>query len=112
MMTKEGAPPVTDYRDYYLSNLEGYLLGQVRTNFQQFSFLSASEFFCIVIWKANRAKSKIARKLLRESDCGSLDEAVRKLTEDIAQAGSAEARMRVLVEEWKFWLPMASAILT
>ena len=103
---------MTEYQKYYLSNLEGYLLKQVCPRFQQLGFLSASEFFCIVIWKANRAKSKIARKLLRESDCGSLDEAVRKLTEDIAQAGSAEARMRVLVEEWKFWLPMASAILT
>jgi hypothetical protein len=103
---------VTDYRDYYLSNLEGYLLKQVCPRFQQFGFLSASEFFCIVIWKANRAKSKIARKLLRESGCNSLDEAVRKLTEDIARAGTAEARMRVLVENWKFWLPMASAILT
>jgi hypothetical protein len=31
---------MTDYRDYYLSNLEGYLLGQVRTNFLQLGFLS------------------------------------------------------------------------
>jgi hypothetical protein len=103
---------VTDYRNYYLSNLECHLLEQVRPNFLQLGFLSASEFFCIVIWKANRAKSKIARNLLRESGCNSLDEAVRKLTEEIAQAGTAEARMWVLVEKWKFWLPMASAILT
>ncbi|SRR6266702_85878 len=103
---------MTDYRDYYLSNLEGYLLGQVRTNFLQLGYLSASEFFCIVIWKANRAKSKIARKLLRDSGCNSLDQAVHKLTEDVAQAGTAEARMRVIVEKWKFGLPMASAILT
>jgi hypothetical protein len=103
---------VTDYRDYYLSNLEGYLLGQVRANFLQLGFLSASEFFCIIIWKANRAKSKIARKLLRESGCTSLDAAGRKLTEEIVEAGTAEARMRVLVERWKLLLPMASAILT
>ena len=103
---------MTEYQDYYLSNLENYLLKEVCPRFQQLGFLSASEFFCIVIWKANRAKSKIAKKVLRESGCNSLDEAVRKLTEDIAQAGTAEARMRVLVEKWKFWLPMASAILT
>jgi hypothetical protein len=71
---------MTDYRSYYLSNLEGYLLGQVRPNFLRMGFLSASEFFCIVIWKANRAKSKIAKKLLRHSACKSLDESVRKLT--------------------------------
>lgn len=103
---------MTDYRNYYLGNLESYLLGHVKTNFQQLGFLSASEFFCIVIWKANRAKSKIARKLLRESGCKNLDEAVHKLTGEIAQTGTAEARMRVLVEKWRLALPMASAILT
>ena len=103
---------MTDYRNYYLSNLEGYLLEQVRPNFLRIGFLSASEFFCIVIWKANRAKSKIAKKLLRDSGFKSLDEAVRKLTEDVAQAGTAEARMKVLVGKWRFALPMASAILT
>ncbi len=103
---------MTDYRNYYLGNLEGYLLGQVQANFQRLGFLSAPEFFCIVIWKANRAKSKIARKVLRESGCINLEEAVRKLTEGIAQAGTAEAKMRVLVAKWGFALPMASAILT
>jgi hypothetical protein len=101
-----------DYRKYYLSNLEAYLLEQVRPNFIRIGFLSASEFFCIVIWKANRAKSKIARKLLRDSSCKNLDEAVRKLTEDMAEAGTAESRLRVLVGKWRFALPMASAILT
>jgi hypothetical protein len=103
---------MTDYRNYYLSNLESYLLEQVRPNFLRIGFLSASEFFCIVIWKAHRAKSKIAKKLLRGSGFKSLNEAVRKLTEDVAQAGTAEARMRVLVGKWRFALPMASAILT
>jgi hypothetical protein len=37
---------------------------------------------------------------------------VRKLTEDVAQVGTPEARMRVLIEKWKFALPMAAAILT
>ena len=72
---------MTDYRNYSLGNLEGYLLGQVQANFHRVGFRSAPEFFCIVIWKANRAKSKIARKVLRESGCINLEEAVRKLTE-------------------------------
>jgi hypothetical protein len=103
---------MTDYRNYYSSNLEGYLLGPVRDGFQRNGFLSAMDFFCIVIWKANRAKSKIAKRLLDDSKCNSLDEVVRKLTEEISNAKTAEEKMRVLVEKWKFRLPMASAILT
>jgi hypothetical protein len=103
---------VTDYQDYYLSNLEGYLLEQVRASFLQQGYLSASDFFCIIVWKANRVKSKVAKKLLKDAGCDSLDQAVRKLTEDVANAGTAEARMKTLVQKWKFRLPMASAILT
>ena len=103
---------MASYLDYYLSNLEGYLLGEVRTNFVQRGYLSSVEFFCIVIWKANRAKSKIARKLLKEAGCGHLEEAVRTLTLDISKAGTREQRMSVMIEKWKFGLPMASAVLT
>lgn len=103
---------MTDYLDYYSSNLEGYLLGKVRANFLQIGFLSPTEFFCIIIWKANRAKSKIATKLSNHPGCDGLDDAVRKLTGELARAETPETKMQTLVEKWKFALPMASAILT
>lgn len=65
-----------------------------------------------MIWKATRAKSKTAKRLLRDSNCANLNEVVRTVTEEISNAGTAEAKMRILVEKWKFRLPMASAILT
>ena len=34
---------MTDYRNYYSSNLEGYLLGPVRDGFQRTGFLSAMD---------------------------------------------------------------------
>jgi len=100
-----------DYRQYY--DLEPYLFNTVRPRFAEQGYLDAFDFFCIVIWKANRAKSKIAKKLLDLSHHkDGLDAAVRELTMDLAQQTIAKDRLRCLWEKWQFYLPMASAILT
>jgi hypothetical protein len=98
-----------DYEQFY--DLESYLLKTVKENFRERKFLCAFDFFCIVIWKANRAKSKIARRLL-ERGYESLDAAVEALTSGLAKQDSAEEKLRYLFEEWEFRIPMASAILT
>ena len=98
----------TDFRQYY--DLEPYLLDRVRPRFVQQGYLSAADFFCIVIWKANRAKSKIAKKLLA-SGYEDLDGAVRALTNGLAQQPNAKERLRYLWQDWELRLPMASAIL-
>ena len=97
-----------DFRNYYW--LESYLFDTVRLRFAQQHCLDAFDFFCIVIWKANRAKSKIARKLLIP-EVRNLDEAVRVITWGLAQQSNAKDRLHYL---WNggFNLPMASAILT
>ena len=51
-----------DFRKYY--HLESYLFDEVRPRFLEQGYLTAFDFFCIVIWKANRSKSNIARMLL------------------------------------------------
>ncbi len=99
----------TDYRVFY--NLEPHLLDVVRHRFAEQGYLSAFDFFCIIIWKANRAKSKIARRLLRRGYTD-LDAAARALTTDITRQLTAPDRLHVLLHEWGFHLPMASAILT
>ena len=98
-----------DYRKYY--DLESYVFPAVRDNFFREGFLSANDFFCIVIWKSNRAKSKIAKKLL---SCGFQDlyEAVRELTGGLHRQATGKERLRYLMGEWKFYLPMATAILS
>lgn len=98
-----------DYRKYY--HLERYLFDEVTKSFQKNSTLSAYDFFCIVIWKANRAKSKVAERLLSQ-DHSDLSQAVSALIGNIAKAQGEKARMKVLVSDWGFRLPMASAILT
>ncbi|MBU6299529.1 MAG: hypothetical protein KGJ79_00825 [Alphaproteobacteria bacterium] len=98
-----------DYRKFY--HLESYLFGEVTRRFSEMGKLTAFDFFCIIIWKANRAKSKIARRLL-EKGYDNLEPAVAALTQEIAVAKNPKARLKVLIKNWKIRLPMASAILT
>jgi hypothetical protein len=53
---------ILDYVAIY--DQETYLFETVHSRFHEQGFLSAFDFFCIIIWKANRAKSKIAKRLL------------------------------------------------
>ena len=90
---------------------ENYLFAEVSRRFSEFGYLNAFDFFCIVIWKANRSKSKIAKRLLSKGH-SDLDSAVVALTKSLANAADDKARMKILIVEWGFRLPMASAILT
>ena len=113
----ENGPPfdVADYLAYY--DIEQYLFEQVHSRFQQNGSIGAFDFFSIVIWKANRAKSKVAERLLgkaqRDED---LDAIVRRLTRSLHDAGNARDRFELLLgndkKGWGFRLPIGSAILT
>ncbi len=100
-----------NFLQYY--DLEGYLFRDVSTRYAQEKTLSAFDFFCIVIWKANRAKSKVADRLLSHGNGQTnLESAVRNLLSAISKAEDQKARLSVLIETWGFRLPMASAILS
>ena len=98
---------MNDYLRYY--DLERYLFEDVRLKFQEERSIDAFDLFSIVIWKSNRSKTKIA-KLLAKRD-PDLETAARELTGAVAGAPGAEARLSVLMRDWGFQLPMASAIL-
>lgn len=101
----------TNFLQYY--DLEGYLFKVVSTRYAQDKTLTAFDFFCIVIWKANRAKSKVAERLLAHGNGqANLGVAVRSLLTAISEAKDQKKRLSVLIEDWGFRLPMASAILT
>lgn len=101
-----------DYLKLY--DLERYLFDDVRAAFERNKKLTAFDFFCIVIWKANRAKSKVARKLVAKSEnlSNDLNGIVEGLISAVANAADDKARMKILIEQWELRLPMASAILT
>ena len=101
----------TNFLQYY--DLEGYLFEVVSVRYAQDKTFTAFDFFCIVIWKANRAKSKVAERLLAQANGqGTLGAAVGSLLAAISAAKDQRARLSVLIEGWGFRLPMASAILT
>jgi hypothetical protein len=103
-----------DYVRY--SHLGIYLFKAVRSRFQRQHSIGAFDLFSIVIWKANRAKSRIALRLLeRQKLLGQkpgLEWAARKLSGDLWRAQSSRDRLLILMRDWGFRLPMASAILT
>lgn len=99
-----------DYLRYY--DLEAFLFEDVHRRFHADGFLSAFDFFSIVIWKANRAKSKIAHRLLSKAEVDDLDVAVGNLSKSLFEAEAPRERLRILMEDWGLLLPMASAILT
>jgi hypothetical protein len=90
-------------------DLEQYLFNDVRNSFHEEGYLSTFDFFTIVIWKANRAKSTVAGRLRKR---GELDIVVRELTSKLYSAPNGKERLRVLVTDFGFRLPMATAILT
>lgn len=104
----------TDYARFY--DLERYLFEDVSQRYNREKTISTFDFFCIVIWKANRAKSKVAKRLLAHGKDNrpytDLNAAVKDLVDAISKAPDAKARLKVLIEAWGFRLPMASAILT
>jgi len=97
-----------DYLKFY--DLESYLFNDVKNNFHKNKFLDAFDFFCIIIWKANRAKSKHSSRMLNGKS--NLDVVVRELTSEIYNATNDKVRLRTLMNDrWKFLLPTATAIL-
>ena len=96
-----------NYLKYYF--LEDSLFSEVTTAFQGRGYLTAEEFFSIVIWKANRAKSRIKQKLLAHNK--DLATIVKTLTQEIHDAPNDQERLSLFLTKWRFPLPMASAIL-
>lgn len=105
----EKASISSEYLKYY--SLEDYLFGEVNRRFHKQGFLNAFDFFCIVIWKANRAKSNIARRMLKKS-FSKLNDSCIALTSQISKAPTPQEKMKVMMNDWGFLLPMTSAILS
>jgi hypothetical protein len=97
-----------NYLRYY--NLETYLFDDVSQRFHKDGKLDAFDLFSIIVWKANRSKSKLAHRLMKAT--GSLEEAAAQFTQALFEAKSHEDRLLLAMETWGFHLPMASAILT
>ncbi len=108
--TARGWGQMRDGHEYYFT--ESYLFDTVSERFSKDGSLGAFDFMTIVIWKANRAKSVTAKRLMsRAVGDETLDDVCRRLTKSISMASDNEGRFRVLWD-WNFRLPMASAVLS
>lgn len=96
-----------DYEKFY--DLESYIFKEVANNFYDRGYLIPEEFFCIIIWKANRAKSKIAKRFSRDI---SLETSIREMTSSIYRQSTPKAKLAVLMNDYGFRLPISSAILS
>ncbi|MGE5770707.1 MAG: hypothetical protein ACM3Z4_01460 [Hyphomicrobiales bacterium] len=99
----------TDYRKFY--NLEEYLLGEVGPRFRTSGIIRPIDMFMIFIWKANRAKTKYKDNLKKRAD-GNFSDAVTKIAAALSATKDRKERLAILMRDWGFRLPMASAILT
>lgn len=90
---------------------EAYLFGVVGPKFREMGRLRAYDFFLIVRWKANRAISKVARRVLSVGG-PDLEKAVSQMTGEVFRARNARERFFILAKKWQLRLPMASALLT
>ena len=87
---------------YYL---EEYLLERVSSRFSEEGTLAPYDFFAIIVWKSNRAKTKIRRGL---DDAGvSTEVLMREVNEADTPLAKAEALLRIE----GIGLAMASAVL-
>jgi hypothetical protein len=96
-------------RELIYYDLEQYLFETVGPRFHLEGSLSAFDFFSIIIWKANRAKSRVAKGLRKH---GMLESVVEELARALYEAKDCCDRFTVLTGRYGFRLPMASAILS
>jgi len=98
-----------DYRKFY--HLERYLFDEVGLHFRSSGKIDPIDFFLILIWKANRAKTKVREKLRARSN-GNFSDAVSQIANALSASETDEDRLGILMRDWGLRLPMATAILT
>ncbi len=102
-----------NYEKYY--DLETFIFNEVKEAFHRNRKLTAEQFFCIIIWKAERVKSIIAKKIIERIEIdgvSGLEDKIGVITSEIYKADSYKGKLKVLLVEYEFRLPTASAILS
>jgi hypothetical protein len=99
---------MTDYRQYY--DLEKYLFDTVGPNFRKTGQISRRDFYLILIWKANRAKNYVPKRFSKMGI--SFKDGVERIAKGLHENEGLKAKLKILMSDWGFLLPTATAILT
>ncbi len=92
------------------ANVETNLFPEIALKFSQDGSLDPVDFWAILVWKANRSKSKLRRRLTE--DGRTFSESVRGIANSIYNAPAPKDKLGALMVDWRFRLPTAIAILT
>lgn len=92
-----------NYLKYY--SLEDYLFNEVSANFRKKGFLTTKEFFAIVIWKSNRAKTRVLKGIKKNG------KTIRQLTSEVNKENDDKKKVGILEAIQGIGIPIASAIL-
>ena len=92
------------YRKYYF--LENYLFTDINKNFQKHGYLTPEEFFAIVIWKSNRAKTNVCKGIKKSK------KTIREITSEIFKIKMPEQKLEIITSIPNIGIPIGSAILT
>jgi hypothetical protein len=93
-----------------LANIETYIFTEVHEKFHQNHEIDAFDFFCIAIFKANRAKSKLAKRIIDKF--GDLENGCITISKTVYNAANHKERYIYLRFECGFGLPTVSAYLS
>lgn len=96
-----------DYGQFY--DLEKYLFGEVHKRFAKTGKIRPIDFYFILTWKANRAKMKALDRL--DLDNGGFHSSVVQLARSLRSSNTSMCRLKMLMTEYGFRLPTATAIL-
>jgi hypothetical protein len=100
--------PTQDYRKYY--DLERYLLEDVGQWFRDSGRLRPLDLFLILHWKSPRAKTKALDRL--KARCGTFERATTRIARSLREASDNKERLTLLMRDWGFRFPTATALLT
>lgn len=93
-----------------IHDLERYLFSDVGPRFIETGEIDPADFYMMIIWKANRAKTRVRDRLNKRD--GSFTAAVQNIAASLYASDCPKRRLEVLMKDWQFRLPMATAILT
>lgn len=93
------------YKKYYF--LEEYLFKEITNSFNKNHYLADEEFFSIIIWKSNRAKTKVLKGIIGSK------KTIKQITGDIyINSENKEKLLEYLTNIDGIGIPIASAILS
>lgn len=105
----EGKPEIRNEGFGSFYRMDDYLFNDLNEKFHKDGCLNSFDFFCIIIWKANRAKSKIAQLLHRRFN--NLDDAAYTITSRLNNQNINDYERFKYLLDLGFRLPMLTAIL-